>query len=383
MAKKKKRRTTVRADFRKRQSTRTRENDLTRQFKDQSDKLEDSQTGERVSGKGRLTRKRTVAGSAQENAAGFQVELEVDESRCRNGRVISVHGLGSFVRVTDGTIYRCTVRGVLKSLATDLQHVVVAGDHVAIEVGGAGHDEEQAVIVRVDARRNQISRTSRKRQQVLVSNIDFVCIVASAAEPQLKPNLIDRYLISAEKANIDPIIVINKADLVDVADLQPVIGVWAQMGYPVLLTSTETGLGVERLKRMVSGRDSVVTGQSGVGKSSLLNVIEPGLQLRVGTVSDENQKGRHTTTAAKLIPLENGGHLIDTPGIRQFQLWDVIPEEVAGYFRDLRPFINGCRFPDCTHTHEDDCAVKWAVADGKLDVRRYESYVQIKDSEAY
>ena len=242
MAKKKKRRTTVRADFRKRQSTRTRENDLTRQFKDQSDKLEDSQTGERVSGKGRLTRKRTVAGSAQENEAGFQVELEVDESRCKNGRVISVHGLGSFVRVTDGTIYRCTVRGVLKSLATDLQHVVVAGDHVAIEVGGAGHDEEQAVIVRVDARRNQISRTSRKRQQVLVSNIDFVCIVASAAEPQLKPNLIDRYLISAEKANIDPIIVINKADLVDVADLQPVIGVWAQMGYPVLLTSTETCL---------------------------------------------------------------------------------------------------------------------------------------------
>ena len=383
MAKKKKRRATVRADFRKRQSTRTRENDLTRQFEEKSDELEDSQTGERVSGKGRLTRKRTVTGSAQEDEAGFQVELEVDEQNCLMGRVISVHGLDSFVRVADGTLFRCTVRGVLKSLATDLQHVVVAGDHVAIQVGGAGHDDEQAVIVRVDARRNQISRTSRKRQQVLVSNIDFVCIVASAAEPLLKPNLIDRYLISAEKANIDPIIVINKADLVDLADLQPAIGVWAQMGYPVLLTSTETGLGISRLKRLVSGRDSVVTGQSGVGKSSLLNVIEPGLQLRVGTVSDENQKGRHTTTAAKLIPLENGGHLIDTPGIRQFQLWDVIPEEVAGYFRDLRPFINGCRFPDCTHTHEDDCAVKWAVADGKLDVRRYESYVQIKDSEAY
>ena len=358
MAKKKKRRTTVRADFRKRQSTRTRENDLTRQFEEKSDELEDSQSGERVSGKGRLTRKRTVTGSAQEDEAGFQVELEVDELSSLKGRVISVHGLDSFVRVADGTIYRCTVRGVLKSLATDLQHVVVAGDHVAIQVGGAGHDDEQAVIVRVDARRNQISRTSRKRQQVLVSNIDFVCIVASAAEPQLKPNLIDRYLISAEKANIDPIIVINKADLVDLVDLQPVIGVWAAMGYPVLLTSTETGLGIERLKRLVSGRDSVVTGQSGVGKSSLLNVIEPGLQLRIGTVSDENQKGRHTTTAAKLIPLENGGHLIDTPGIRQFQLWDVIPEEVGGYFRDLRPFINGCRFPDCTHTHEDDCAVK-------------------------
>ena len=147
MAKKKKRRTTVRADFRKRQSTRTRKNDLTREFEDESDKLEDSQTGERVSGKGRLTRKRTVVGSAQDDEAGFQVELEVDEQRCKNGRVISVHGLDSFVRVADGTIFRCTVRGVLKSLATDLQHVVVAGDHVAIQVGGAGHDEEQAVIV--------------------------------------------------------------------------------------------------------------------------------------------------------------------------------------------------------------------------------------------
>lgn len=384
MAKKKKRRSTVRADFRKRQSTRTRTNDLTRRYNDESGGLEDSKQGERVSGKGRLTRKRTVAGSnAESDQAGFQVGLDVDESRCRSGRVVSVHGLTSRVKVADGTIFRCTVRGVLKSLATDLQHVVVAGDQVTIQVGGAGHDDEQAVIVRVDPRRNQISRSSRKRQQVLVANVDFVCVVVSAAEPQLKPNLVDRYLISSEKAGIDPIIVINKVDLINVADLQPVIGVWAQMGYPVLLTSTETGAGIDRLRSFISGSDSVVTGQSGVGKSSILNAIEPGLQLRVGTVSDENQKGRHTTTAAKLIPLENGGHLIDTPGIRQFQLWDVIPEEVDGFFRDIRPFINGCKFPDCTHTHEEDCAVKWAVADGKIDVRRYESYDQIRNSETF
>lgn len=384
MAKKKKRRSTVRADFRKRQSTRTRENDLTRRFEDETGSLEDSKQGERVSGKGRLTRKRTVTGANAENdQGGFQVGLEVDETLCRSGRVVSVHGLTSRVKDAQGIIFRCTVRGVLKSLATDLQHVVVAGDYVTIQIGGAGHDEEQAVIVRVEPRQNQISRTSRKRQQILVANVDFVCVVVSAAEPQLKPNLVDRYLISAEKAGIDPIIVINKVDLINAADLQPVIGVWAQMGYPVLLTSTETGTGISRLKSFIAGSDSVVTGQSGVGKSSILNAIEPGLQLRVAAVSDENQKGRHTTTAAKLIPLESGGHLIDTPGIRQFQLWDVIPEEVDGFFRDIRPFINGCKFPNCTHTHEEDCAVKWAVADGKIDVRRYESYDQIRNSEPF
>jgi ribosome biogenesis GTPase len=266
-------------------------------------------------------------------------------------------------------------------LATDLQHVVVAGDYVTIQLGDSGNEEFQAVIVRVEPRRNQISRTSRKRQQIIVSNIDLAFIVASAAEPILKPNLVDRFLVSAEKSHIQPVIVINKVDLVEPADLQPVVGVWSQMGYPVVLTSAETGLGIRRLQHLVEGKDSVVTGQSGVGKSSILNAIEPGLELRVGNISSENQKGRHTTTSAVLIPLQCGGHLIDTPGIRQFQLWDVIPEEVVGYFRDLRPFINACKFPDCTHTHEEDCAVKWAVAEGKLDVRRYESYCQMREVE--
>ena len=123
----------------------------------------------------------------------------------------------------------------------------------------------------------------------------------------------------------------------------------------------------------------MVTGQSGVGKSSILNAIQKGLDLRVSKVSSDNNKGRHTTTTASLIPLDVGGHLIDTPGIRQFQLWDVIPEEVSGFFRELRPYVTACRFPDCTHTHEEDCEVKNAVADGKIDVRRYESYCQIRE----
>ena len=394
MAKKKKGKQ-VRANFRKRQNTRVRKTDYTREFEQDAESLGDQRTDERVSGKGDLTRKRTIVGSdAETDASGFEVNLDVDAGAIK-GRVMRVHGLSSYVADTDGVVWNCSVRGVLKSLATDLQHVVVAGDYVTIQKADGG-ESDQAVIVRVEPRRNQISRTSRKRQQIIVSNVDLALIVASAKEPVLKPNLIDRFLVTAEQSNITPVIVINKADLVDPADLQPAIGVWCQLGYRVILTSTLTGRGVQELRRIVHGRDCVVTGQSGVGKSSILNAIEPGLELKVSNVSSENQKGRHTTTTAQLIPLSvaprteddaeteepsspyRKGHLIDTPGIRQMQLWDVIPEEVAGLFRDIRPFINDCRFPDCSHTHEDECAIKWAVADGKIDARRYESYCSIR-----
>ncbi|MEM7455826.1 MAG: ribosome small subunit-dependent GTPase A [Planctomycetota bacterium] len=382
MAAKKKKKRKVRTDFRKRRDTRRRQNDLTRKFETDEGEVENIESGERVSGKGRLTRRRTVVGNVTETEAGeLVVELDIDPSLCVQGRVIRVHGLESVVRATDGTEYLCTIRGILKSLSTDLQHVVVAGDYVTVQPGARpeGESRGQGVIVRVEPRQNEISRTSRQKRQIIASNIDLALIVASAAEPGLKPNLIDRYLVSAEKSRITPVIVINKVDLVDPADLQPVISVWSQMGYPVLLTSAETGAGIPRLRNLVHGKDSVVTGQSGVGKSSILNAIEPGLQLKVSHVSTENQKGRHTTTTACLIPLDCGGHLIDTPGIRQFQLWDVIPDELTGYFRDLRPFVDSCRFPDCTHTHEDECGIKWAVADGRVDVRRYESYCQMRE----
>ncbi|QDS93729.1 Putative ribosome biogenesis GTPase RsgA [Roseimaritima multifibrata] len=365
----------VRAEFRKKHQGRVRESDLTRRFQQgDTDALEDAVKEERVSGKGDLTRHRTIMGSASNpgDSAGLAVHLDVDAAQI-GGRVLSVHGLQSRVRGEDGVIYECTVRQLLKSLTTDQRHVVVAGDHVAIRVGGP----KTGTIERIKPRTSELSRTSKGRQHVIVANVDYLLIVASAAEPGLKPNLIDRFLLTAEQFRIQPIICINKMDLISPAEFQPIMGVYAQLGYRVLLTSAETGQGVPFLKALVKDSQTVVAGQSGVGKSSLLNALEPDLALRIGKVSAENSKGKHTTTASQLIPLAEGGYVVDTPGIRQFQLWDITVREVGGLMRDLRPFVNACRYPDCIHFNEDECAVKDAVADGHIDARRYDAYCQI------
>jgi len=363
-----------RTDFRKNREARARDKRIDRD----SDRSIDSPHGERVSGKGDISRKRTVAGADFfEDDAGTHVLPEIDREKCRLGRVLRVQGLVSIVRDEHSAIFRCATRRLLKTLATDLRHVVATGDIVWFRPEGEG----EGIIERVEPRHGVVSRTSRGRQHVIVANVDQLIIVTSAAEPRLKPNLIDRLLVTAEKGGIRPIICINKIDLVEPAHLLPLVGVYAQLGYEVLLVSATTGIGVERIRDWLAGAQSVVTGQSGVGKSSLLNAVEPGLDLRVQEVSGETQKGRHTTTTAELVPLSFGGYVVDTPGIRQFQLWDVIPEEVAGFFRELRPYVSRCRFPDCTHTHEDNCAVKDAVADGWIDTRRYESYVQIRSGD--
>jgi ribosome biogenesis GTPase len=277
------------------------------------------------------------------------------------------------VQAEDGRVFQCATRRLLKTLSTDQRHVVAAGDRVLFRPVPAV-DANEGIIERVEPRRGCLCRASKGRQQVIVANVDQLMIVSSAAEPRLKPNLIDRLLLSAEKGEICPVICINKVDLVDPASLQPLVGVYSQMGYKVLLLSAKTGYGVDRFGRLLRGRESVLVGQSGVGKSSLLNAVDGRLNLRVAEISADTQKGRHTTTTARLLPFSFGGFVVDTPGLRQFQLWDVIAEEVAGFYRDLRPYVSLCRFPSCTHTHEEDCAVKNAVADGRLDERRYESY---------
>ena len=365
----------VRAEFRKKHDQRKRKRDFTRETA-QGGAESAEPLSERISGKGNLTRKRTVFGESQAvDQSSLGIQLEVDESKSILGRVLRVFGLASEVETEDGTVYRCAIRGLLKSMSTDQRNVLVTGDIVLFHpILGT---EQEGVIVRVESRHGIISRVSRGRQHVIAANVDLMLIVTSAAMPTIKPNLIDRLIVTAEQAGIEPVICINKIDLVKVEDLQPLAGVFGQLGYRVLFLSATHGIGVELLRAIVKGKESVVVGQSGVGKSSLLNAIEPGLDLKVTPVSDENQKGKHTTTTASLIKISSGGHIVDTPGIRQFQLWNVIESEVPGLFRDIRPYVNGCRFPDCTHTHEADCAVKHAVGDGRIDVRRYESFCQI------
>ena len=365
----------IRTEFRKNRGARARQGDFTRKFQVDDEATADTEHNERLSGKGELTRKRTVIGEAASgDQPGFSVTPDVDEAVCRRGRVLSVHGLSSSVQDASGAVFHCAVRRILKTLSTDQRHVVVAGDWVMIRVGSSGDASGDGVIERVEPRHGILARGSRGRQHILVSNVDQILIIGSAAEPRLKPHLIDRFLVTAEQNHLQPVICINKTDLIDRAELQPLAGVYGRMGYRVLFTSATTGFGVQRLRELMVGQSSVIVGQSGVGKSSLLNVIEPGLNLRVGSVSTETEKGRHTTTTARLFPLSAGGYVVDTPGIRQFQLWDVSPEEIGGSFRDLRPYVSQCRYPNCSHTHEADCAVKDAVADGRFDVRRYESY---------
>jgi ribosome biogenesis GTPase / thiamine phosphate phosphatase len=374
MGKKKK----IRAQFRKNRNVRARPSDWTQRYREHGFADEAPSQGERISGKGDLARHRTVCGEwlGPTDSPGFDVHLDVDGSVCRRGRVLGVFGLVSSVEDESGCVYHCATRRLLKTLATDQRHVVAAGDRVVFRPVGGG-DCREGVIERVEPRYGCISRAVRGRQHVLVANVDLLAIVSSAVEPRLKPHLIDRMIVTAEKGRVRPLVCLNKIDMVDPASLQPLVGVYAQMGYEVLLLSATTGFGVERFRRALAGRANVVVGQSGVGKSSLLNAIDPSFQLRVNPVSEDTEKGKHTTTTAQLLPLAGGGYVVDTPGVRQFQLWDVTPEEVAGFFRDLRPYVSLCRFPDCTHTHEDACAVKNAVADGRLDERRYASYCHL------
>ncbi|HJZ55234.1 MAG TPA: ribosome small subunit-dependent GTPase A, partial [Gemmataceae bacterium] len=177
---------------------------------------------------------------------------------------------------------------------------------------------------------------------MLVANVDQLVIVISLVEPDLKPHLIDRYLVVAQQGGLKPVLCLNKADLADPIPLQPLVGAYAQLGIPTLLTSARTGVGIDRLREWLKGRATVFSGQSGVGKSSLLNAIQPGLGLAVKSVSEVNQKGRHTTTYAQLLKLDFGGWVVDTPGVRQLQLWDTRPEEVEGFFPEFRPFVPLC-----------------------------------------
>jgi ribosome biogenesis GTPase len=371
MAKKKK----TRVELRKNRTKPPRANDWTRGFHTDETGADTGPADERVRAKGALSRKRTIMQEDDGTTDAGDLMPALDRVNWLPGRVLRVHGLDSVVATDDGRQLRCKVRRLLKSLTTDERSIVTTGDRVWVRLSL----NEEGFIERVEPRHGLLTRASRGREHVLVANVDQVVIVVALKEPELKQHLIDRYLASAEQGGIRPVICLNKADLVDPAEVQPVVGFYSQLGIQTLLTSAGTGLGLERLRQLLVGRETVFSGQSGVGKSSLLNAIQPGLGLHVRTVSESTQKGRHTTTTAQLLRLDFGGWVVDTPGVRQFELWDIRAEEVEGYFVEFRPYVALCAFPDCTHTHEERCAVKDAVALRRISEMRYISYLGIRE----
>ena len=379
MSKKKK----VRVAFKKNRSKRTRANNLTNRYHSNELAGPDPASAERVRAKGELSRHRTImtdvtqapvaeGAAPPEDASAYR---SVDLEACLAGRVVRIHGLVSVVETPEGVSYNCHVRRILKTLSIDGRNVVTVGDRVLFKPPGP--ESEEGFIERVEPRKGTITRGYRKHKHVLVANVDQILIVSALEEPGLKLPLIDRYLISAEIGGVKPVVVLNKADLVDRSLYQWVVGLYTSLGYETVMTSAADGRGLDRLRELIATGTTAFSGQSGVGKSSLVNAIQPGLNLRVREVSDWTTKGKHTTTTADLIRLESGGYVVDTPGLRQFELWGVVPSELSAHFVEFRPYQALCKFPDCSHTHESQCSVKDALHWGQIHPGRFESYLKL------
>jgi ribosome biogenesis GTPase len=226
--------------------------------------------------------------------------------------------------------------------------------------------------------------SAHAHEQVIAANIDQAAAVFSAAQPAPKWGMLDRYLVSAEAAGIPALILITKLDLaqhdgVTDAELEQALQIYRQVGYTVLLTSSQTRLGLDALRTALDGRSTILLGKSGVGKTSLLNALQPGLGLRVSQVSQATGKGRHTTTHQELFHLESGGTIIDTPGVREFGLWEIDGSDLASYFPEMRPWLGRCRFGmDCRHDSEPGCVIRQAVLDQQIHPMRYQSYQRLR-----
>lgn len=295
------------------------------------------------------------------------------------------------VQTSQGPII-CRLRGTLKEdyLKTD---PVALGDHVTIERIPIEADTVGGVIVNVQKRERAFSRvaprsgsrigTSEESEQVIIANLDQAIFVFAAANPKPNGRLVDRFLVAAEKARIPAIrICVNKLDLVAKKPdpTYELFGVYERIGYPVLYVSAVEQRGLDELRNLLAGKVSVFTGPSGVGKTSLLNAIEPDLGRRVSAVSNVTAKGKHTTRYSELIPLAEGGYIADTPGIRTISPWDVEPDELDGYFVEIAARVPDCKFPDCTHSHEPGCAVLAAVERGEISAERHDSYLRLRET---
>jgi ribosome biogenesis GTPase len=259
-----------------------------------------------------------------------------------------------------------------------------------VAIGDFVRWNEAGQITEVLPRINQLSRRaaapmpgSFAHEQIIAANVDQVIPVFAAANPKPAWHLLDRYLVSAESAEIPALVIITKMDLVDgkpeSAEIKAIAAEYRAIGYEVILTSAATGLGLDELQAALNDRLSIFVGKSGVGKSSLLNAIEPGLGLKVRATNEVTGKGRHTTTHLEMFHLQSGGAIIDTPGIREFGLWDVEQDDLALFFPEMRPFVGTCKFGlDCGHDQEPGCSIRRAVNSGEISPYRYQSYLKLK-----
>ena len=257
--------------------------------------------------------------------------------------------------------------------------IAAIGDKVRVRALADG----SGVIEEVEGRTRAIVRLDPRPQgdyqQVLLANPDQAVFVFACAHPDPRLRMLDRFLVIAEKQTIPAVVVANKIDLV--AEPREIFGLYEEIGYHVIYTSTKTGAGIEELRSILTGKISAFAGPSGAGKSSLLNTMQPGLGLAVNEISKAMNKGRHTTVTRQLFPFEGGGYVADTPGWKSLALWDTEPEELDAYFPELRELVQHCQFSDCTHTHEPGCAVRKALDEGKIHPERYDSYIRLRSGQ--
>lgn len=272
-----------------------------------------------------------------------------------------------------GETLRCTLRGRLKK---QRQHTDLAtlGDYVNVLATMPG----EGVIEEVLPRQTKLARKSPRGggwfEQVIVANIDLVLVTFAVAHPEPHVRMVDRFLVVAEENGLEVAIIANKSDRAAAEAGRSIFGIYESIGYPVVYTSAMTGQGIDEVRALIKGKISAFSGPSGVGKSSLLNAVQPGLRLRTGEVSEVVKKGQHTTVTAELIPLHEGGFVADTPGIRELGLYQIPPEEIEWCFREFKPFLGECAFANCTHDQEPDCAIRAAVRAGSISQDRFDSF---------
>jgi ribosome biogenesis GTPase len=284
---------------------------------------------------------------------------------------------GFYEVFTEMGIFTCQLRGKFKK-GPRIGDVIAVGDKVKI----SPIDGNVGMIEHLEPRSRMFSRMAPlpqgEYQQVLIANPDQVVMVFACTEPAPRLGMLDRFLVICEKADIPALIIVNKIDLLDNRQVDEMFAPYHALSYLIIYTSAQTGQGLDELHKQLVGKISLFTGPSGVGKSSLLNAIQPGLGLAVKEISQSTSKGRHTTVVREMFHLMDGGWVADTPGLKALALWDIEPEEIDAYFPELRSLVAHCSFSDCTHQHEPGCAVIDAVEEGKVSLLRYQSYLRMR-----